>query len=265
MGQKVNSNSFNLNRKNLNNFFHSIDSVTNYSYILKDIYFLQFLFKYFFEQHNFFVKECFIIFSSVKYKIYIYISFFSNLNLVQHQKYLKKNNVNLKFISFFNFFLNTYSFAGYKKVYIFKNLNLNFKKFKLNKYFHKVFRLYKTEPYFIMAQQLIFLIQKTDNGVNLLINFVSKFLTTYHRQKRSLNKFIHFLNLFLNFLYKFKIVLGIRIQLKGRLRGTPRSKKYVFQQGQVPTQTITSSIKYQYKQIYTRYGTVGLKIWIYQH
>lgn len=261
MGQKVNLNNFLLKRKNTINFFNSIDSNKNYSLILKEVMFLQFLFKNFFEQSDFYVKECFIVFSAIKFKIYIYISFLSDLQKINKTF---SNKTKIKCVSFFNYFLNKYNFNAYTKVYIFKNLNLNVKKFNSDFYFLKIFKNYEKESYFFFGKKIVYLLQKTQNGDILFIHFLSKFLIFYHRNKKTLNKFMHFLNLLLLFLYKFKIVSGIRIQLKGRLRGTPRSKKYKFQQGQIPAQTISTSIKYQYKQIYTRYGTVGLKVWLHQ-
>lgn len=262
MGQKVNSNSFNLKQKNKINFFNSLDSNKNYSFMLKETIFLQYLFRVFFEQSHFYVKECFIVFNAVKFKVYIYISFLSNTTI------LKSKSLNsfsdLKCISLFNYFLNKYCFKEYEKIYIFKNLSVDSSKFKLNLIYNKCFKNYNNDLFFDLGKRIAFLLQKTQNGDIVFINFVSKFIVMYHRQRKQLNKFMHFLNLLLLFLYKFKIVSGIRVQLKGRLRGTPRSKKYKFQQGQIPTQTLSASIKYQYKQIYTRYGTVGLKVWLYQ-
>jgi len=149
-------------------------------------------------------------------------------------------------------------------VYIFKNLNLNSKKFNLNFKYDKIFRFYKRELFFILGKKLIILLQKTQGSEILFLKVIGHFLRLYYRQRKILNRFFHFLNLLFLFLYKFKIIAGIRLQIKGRLRGTPRSKKYLFQQGQLPTQTVVIPIKYTYSTLCTRYGSVGLKLWIYQ-
>ena len=157
-----------------------------------------------------------------------------------------------------------YNLNSFKKKYIFKNLSLNTEKFKLDNEYNKVFRIYKNNTFFFLGKKIFFLLKKTNGSEILFTKFIATFLRMYYKQRKSLNKFIHFLNLLLLFLYKFKIVSGIRIQMKGRLRGTPRSKKYVFQQGQIPTQTIALPISYTFIPLYTRYGVVGLKVWIYQ-
>jgi|TARA_B110000977_G_C11080930_1_gene492917 small subunit ribosomal protein S3 len=57
-------------------------------------------------------------------------------------------------------------------------------------------------------------------------------------------------------------LLGIRVQWKGRLSGADRSKKEVFQQGQIPLHTMNAKIDYSYRPAFTIYGTCGIKVWL---
>ena len=57
-------------------------------------------------------------------------------------------------------------------------------------------------------------------------------------------------------------LLGVRVQWKGRLSGSDRSKKESFQQGQIPLHTISAKIDYGYSPAFTIYGTCGVKVWL---
>jgi len=57
---------------------------------------------------------------------------------------------------------------------------------------------------------------------------------------------------------------GIRVQCKGRLAGAEIARKEGYMQGRVPLQTIRSDIDYGFATAFTRYGTIGVKVWIYK-
>ena len=269
MAQKVNPNSFNLQYKDTNLLFNSYDSNLNYYFIFKENLFLKSIFINLFERQNVFIKDCFFVINAASLKVYLYISF---LPMVWKFKRKVKISVNKKvdhtkvplYISSFIKILNFYSFKSYKKIFILKNLENTFFNRKLNLQYEKSLRFFKKESYFLIGKSICLLLNSSFRNEIILIKFIALFLRTYHRQKKALNKFFHFLNLFLNFLYKYKIVQGIKVQIKGRLRGAPRSKKFVLQQGSIPTQTITSAIRYQFLHVPTRYGVFGLKIWVFQ-
>ena len=58
-------------------------------------------------------------------------------------------------------------------------------------------------------------------------------------------------------------VTGVRIQVSGNLQGSERKKKRVIQIGRVPLQTIDSNLKYAYKAATTKYGVLGVKVWMF--
>ena len=57
-------------------------------------------------------------------------------------------------------------------------------------------------------------------------------------------------------------VKGIRIQISGRLNGAEMARIYWVRDGQVPLHTLRADIDYLAYPIQTRYGILGLKIWI---
>ncbi len=57
---------------------------------------------------------------------------------------------------------------------------------------------------------------------------------------------------------------GIKICTKGRLGGAEIARKEWYLKGRVPLQTIRADIDYACATAYTKYGTVGVKVWIYK-
>lgn len=55
---------------------------------------------------------------------------------------------------------------------------------------------------------------------------------------------------------------GIKIQVGGRLNGTDIARTEKFIQGRVSLQTFRSDIDYHYLQAMTKYGVLGIKVWI---
>jgi len=59
-------------------------------------------------------------------------------------------------------------------------------------------------------------------------------------------------------------VEGVRIALSGRLDGSEMSRSEYATEGKIPLTTIRADIDYAKKTAYTKYGTVGVKVWIYK-
>jgi len=57
---------------------------------------------------------------------------------------------------------------------------------------------------------------------------------------------------------------GIKISTKGRLGGAEIARKEWYHKGRVPLQTLRADIDYAFATAYTKYGTVGVKVWIYK-
>lgn len=57
---------------------------------------------------------------------------------------------------------------------------------------------------------------------------------------------------------------GIRVQAKGRLGGAEIARKEWYLVGRVPLQTIRADVEYGEATAFTKYGAVGIKVWIYK-
>jgi small subunit ribosomal protein S3 len=57
---------------------------------------------------------------------------------------------------------------------------------------------------------------------------------------------------------------GIKIRCKGRLGGAEIARKEWYLRGRVPLQTLRANIDYGFATCYTKYGTIGVKVWIYK-
>lgn len=56
---------------------------------------------------------------------------------------------------------------------------------------------------------------------------------------------------------------GIKVMVSGRLGGADIARTEWYRQGRVPLQTLTAKIDYGYTVAKTRYGIIGIKVWIF--
>jgi len=59
-------------------------------------------------------------------------------------------------------------------------------------------------------------------------------------------------------------VLGIKIELSGRLGGAEMSRTEKLKKGRVPLQTLRADIDYALYEARLPYGAIGVKVWIYK-
>lgn len=60
----------------------------------------------------------------------------------------------------------------------------------------------------------------------------------------------------------FKIDFGMKIQISGRLNGAEIARQAWIREGRLPLQTLQANIDYSFKQAYTIYGILGVKVWV---
>lgn len=60
-------------------------------------------------------------------------------------------------------------------------------------------------------------------------------------------------------------IKGIRINCSGRLGKAPMAKTEWFKYGQIPLSKINAQLEYSNSTAVTKYGSIGVKIWIYYH
>lgn len=58
--------------------------------------------------------------------------------------------------------------------------------------------------------------------------------------------------------------LGIKVQVSGRLGGSEMARVEWSRDGRVPLQTIRADIDYGFSEAKTKYGVIGIKVWIYK-
>jgi len=57
---------------------------------------------------------------------------------------------------------------------------------------------------------------------------------------------------------------GIKIRCSGRLGGAEIARSVEIKQGRVPLQTIRADINYGFTEAWTKYGPIGIKVWIFR-
>ncbi len=61
-----------------------------------------------------------------------------------------------------------------------------------------------------------------------------------------------------------KDVLGVKINLAGRLNGSEMARREWLAKGKVPLQTLRANVDYAQEEALTTYGKIGIKVWIYK-
>ena len=122
----------------------------------------------------------------------------------------------------------------------------------------KKFRRYQNRPYF---QEIFDVLEASilTRNVNLFAKYVSLHLGKDTRH----NFFLDFVNKVIReYVLFYPSLSGIRLQVKGRINGSERSRKEVFQTGNISLQTATNKLNYCCTSAFTVYGTCGLKVWM---
>ncbi len=61
-----------------------------------------------------------------------------------------------------------------------------------------------------------------------------------------------------------KEVMGVRIEVSGRLGGAEISRREWLKKGRLPRQSLRAVIDYHHAEAYCTYGVIGVKVWIYK-
>ncbi|CEI58694.1 30S ribosomal protein S3 [Candidatus Portiera aleyrodidarum] len=57
---------------------------------------------------------------------------------------------------------------------------------------------------------------------------------------------------------------GVKIKLSGRLGGSEIARKEWYKEGRVPLHTLRANIDYYNEVSYTKYGVIGVKVWVFK-
>lgn len=112
--------------------------------------------------------------------------------------------------------------------------------------------------------QLIHLMNKNKLNPTCLVTFIRDILRTRSRRRNHIETLRFLKQCFETFTLNNKMK-GIKLVLKGRFGHKPkaRSKIWKYQKGTMPLNRFNADIKAKYKQIQTKLGAVGIKVWVH--
>lgn len=58
--------------------------------------------------------------------------------------------------------------------------------------------------------------------------------------------------------------LGVKIMISGRLNGAEIARSDLFKEGNIPLQTLRANIQFARRHAITKYGTIGIQVWVYK-
>ena len=173
--------------------------------------------------------------NSKKYYKLPYNKIINHLNL-----YYKNNNIKL--------FIKNVKLHDFKKLR--KNLKQIFYKIKKNNRINK------------SVKKMIYNFSYAFYTKN--INIISYYIKQTLERKKTHKKFINNIDNMLQEFFKiFSNFIGYRLQFKGRLNGSKRKKKLVFQKGKIPLNTLKYDIKYHLNEFKTPSGICSIKFWAF--
>jgi len=172
-------------------------------------------------------------------------------------------------------FLSTLTTFGYisSKRLVLRNLNkisLNYQKtifFKETTQVRKNLKMFKNERFFEPSISIFCLLNTMKGNSLLLSKFIASFFKVAHRSKKKSNKFKFFLFKFIQSVNTSrktpKKLKGLKILIKGRFNRSDRSKKFLFEKGNLPTQSLRADIDYSLTHLSTSFGVFGIHVWIF--
>ena len=183
------------------------------------------------------------------------------------KKQIKPINKYKKQLLFIKVFYNLEKVLNYKIYYKFINIYNIYHLRKTDKrvqfFFSKKLRRYKRRARLVFFNVLrfmknLFSFKQPDS--QLLANFISANLQPLHRHM----SFISFVVASLKLVCRlYKHVLGVKLIISGKLNGFSRGQTKKFQIGQVPLQTLDISKSFGFSEAFTKYGKLGVKVWIF--
>lgn len=172
-----------------------------------------------------------------------------------------------------NFFLNNY----YKINIFYNNLWLNINNFYFNNIYYLSGKIINNKTNNKFINRFIFLYKKKDfTNLNFFVKLYNINISYLSLQKLkllikfNLLKYISIQNLY-NKLYTIILTeylnhnsnfLGLKIIISGRLNNTKLATSEIFQIGFLPLQQLDVFICYEKFSILTKYGLLGIKIWL---
>jgi ribosomal protein S3 len=121
-------------------------------------------------------------------------------------------------------------------------------------------RFYMRSDFFIESINILLYSVRQKKAAKLLSEFIALRFSVLKKH----NFFLTFIrrSLFNLVNSRYSIIKGIKIKIKGRFNGAPRSKTRMFKINNLPSQTFKNALDYYQSVSYNNNGTFGIKVWI---
>lgn len=139
--------------------------------------------------------------------------------------------------------------------------NLNKKNNKFIKRVVSQLRRYQNNSYYTDGLNLLFQCIKNKQSHKLIAEYIARELGKLKRH----SLFFRFVTAALTLFYRqdFSEMYGIKIQIKGRINGNPRSKKKLISVGRsIQNQSLLNNVNYYESTAFTKNGSFGVKTWV---
>lgn len=181
-----------------------------------------------------------------------------------------------------NIYLYTHQIPPYKRTInfhkILTKLNLFYSKHYIKLFIHRV-KPFQVNIFKKVIKKIFYFIQKTNRmNKNLKkmvfiftyafytknIHLISEYIKSSLARKKTHKKIINSINRVLEtYFFLFSNLLGYRLQIKGRINGVKRKKKFICQKGKIPLNSLKHNIKYHFNEFKTPSGICSIKFWVF--
>nr|QEM01690.1 30S ribosomal protein S3 [Nephromyces sp. ex Molgula occidentalis] len=202
--------------------------------------------------------------------------FYSNYNNISKTPFNFKRTLNWDIYFFLNKFKDKFFIFNIK----FICFEFNICKIFLNICFLNKFKFYLTQYFLLLTilDKLKFKFNKKyNNKYNIFyelfyykfkfdsISYILFYIKTLIKKNISIRSILKLVskNLLINN-YKFNLkIYGFKFKISGIINNSTKSKIEIFNYGSLPLQTISNNIKYKLGNVKTKFGILGIKIWIF--
>lgn len=212
--------------------------------------------------------------------VFFFISYYY---LTSYKNLFLKKNIGIKtndcMVDMLTETFNIYTKKKLNFFFIFQNTNKFLLKYKLMFKYKFFLRKLKRDINFLMQKNKKFN-PFIKNLINIFIIFLKKkqtaqLLTDYivyffkfHKYKKQHRKFLNAVKKLFTILINnkhFSGIKGVKIKISGRISGKNRAKSHVFFNFRnIPVNTFNAKITYASNTAFTKNGTLGIKLWVYE-
>ena len=271
MGQKSNLTTLQNIKKPLNL------QVQNPRLFLKGFVFLENLERLLFKK-NILLDNKELNFESNKLFLNLHLFFSSNKTLFYRRKgFSNIGNRNINYFDLKDLLFDQFKSLGNNLVSIrIINLNSKINKSSLN-LFYKSFKRFvgvlfsRRFNLFIDFLKINSLFLHSQVSTKIYLNLLGQIFRILPKSKHG--RFLVFLKLLFKTLVlaskdfnskNLKSILGVKLNISGKIKGKPRSTNTCIQVGSVPSQSLSKDVGFSKMHVYTLYGSFGFKIWVHK-